>query len=75
MYVRFLRAAFSTHLIFLLLITLIIFVEQYELWNFTMCNVSRPPVASSQVGPNILHTTMQAYKSRGWQSCIILVRV
>jgi len=35
MYVRVLRAACSTHLIFLLLITLITSVEQYELWNFT----------------------------------------
>ena len=49
MYVRVLRAACSTHPIFLLLITLIMFVDQYELWRFT----------SSQVGTNILYTTMQ----------------
>jgi hypothetical protein len=41
------------------LITLIILLEEYKLWSFSLCSFLQPPVTSSLFGPNILNTLLQ----------------
>jgi hypothetical protein len=46
------------HLIFLKLITRIIFVEKYRLLSSSLCSLPYSPVTSSLSGPNILLSTL-----------------
>jgi len=53
------HATCPTHFIlFLELITLIIFGEACKLWSFSLCSLFQPPTTSSFLGPNILLSTL-----------------
>jgi len=52
------HAAQSIHYIVLDLITLIIFIESYKLWSSSLCSLLQPLATSSQLGPNILFSTL-----------------
>jgi len=52
-----LRATFATHLLFLYLITVIAFSEQYKLQGTSLLISLLPAVVSSSVSPNILFIT------------------
>jgi hypothetical protein len=53
------RATCHTHPILHYLIVLIIFVDEYKLWNSSLCSFLQPPI-TSLFGPNILLSTLFA---------------
>jgi len=52
------RAICSAHLIFLYLINLAMFGEEYRSLNSSSCNLLRSPVTSSLLGPDVLFGTL-----------------
>jgi len=52
------HATCPAHLIFLDLITRIVFGEEYRSQNSSLCNLLHSPVTSSVLGPSIFHGTL-----------------
>jgi hypothetical protein len=51
-------ATYHAHLIFLDLVTLLMFSQKYKLWSYSICTFLRPPVISPLLGQYILLNTL-----------------